>query len=60
MTNFGPGHKPTTHHQHGDDLVATPKLSAHAYFDDAFAFLPYEDLPIFIETFQQLAPPVSS
>jgi hypothetical protein len=46
-----------TTHQRGDDGCGS-KSAAHAYFDDAFAFLPYDDLPIFIETFQRLGPPI--
>jgi hypothetical protein len=44
-------------HQLGDDGCGS-KSATHAYFDDAFAFLPYEDLPIFIQTIQTLGPPL--
>jgi hypothetical protein len=34
------------------------KSAAHAYFDDAFSFVPYEDLPAFIDTFQRIGAPM--
>jgi hypothetical protein len=44
-------------HHTGDDGLGS-KSASHAYFDDTFTFLPYEDLPTYISTFQELGAPL--
>jgi hypothetical protein len=43
--------------QHGDDDCCLKSI-AHPYFDNTVSFLPYKDLPIFIQKVQQLGPPL--